>query len=960
MKHLITSIALGTLLAAAVSAAEVQAVLSSREAYVGSPVTLQLSISNASDYEPPTLPTMDGCDIRPIGSPSQSSQITIINGRRTASHSVTMHYQITPRREGTFTIPPLVVNVDGKSVMTKAQRFVATKSETGDLLFVDIEGGKEKVYVGEPLDLKLKIWIKPFRDPKSGTTLSEGDMWNMLSDSTSWGGFADRMQELQDNNRRPGGDEVLRDDGNGIERAYYLYEIDATIYPKRAGKIDASDVQVVVNYPTAIGKTRSPFAGLMDDDMFGGNSPLSRMMNDDFFASPFGNRLAVIASRPIVGSVSVDATEVQSVPTVGRPADYRGAVGRYRIAAQATPTSVAAGDPITLNLGITGTGPMELVQAPPLHELSELTKDFKVADDSLAGFVKDDTKLFSTTIRPRHEGISEIPAIRFSFFDPENEQFQTVTSEPIAITVNKAETLALDAIVGGNPGTEAGASERADDKIVPDFTNHGDSNVLISQVPHRATQAWWAFVVVPPIVWLAAVGLQLGRRILRRLPSFRSPKFRCLAAIDRAPDQHAIFQAVIAFVLARCSARKHLVSSATGTPAKFAIDSPDSRSHSTDMAIHAIGSLRIAGLYEIANEVESFFTKRRVDDLATTANLAKELVNKLDDSLNSNRKSHVKTTKSKEANVNLARPIGVLLAWAVIATASNTVSLAEIAPNSNQADLARISANPPAVRLDPIQQKKLLAEATTAYNQGTAKSESDSAVAKEFLAAAADKYQLLVDSGIRSGSLYTNLGNAYLQTGKIGLAIANYEKAKLLDPSNSQILNNLAFAETKISRSSSVAMGPATTTNGIGVSWVTSLRRVNRGWVGIVGMQPILWILALSSTTFWGLLTVRLFFRSFSVWKYATGPLVALILSLGSVALIQTSGNSPWNAVVIADKINLRSGDGDHFDQIVAIDSAQGQRVEVLTHRGSWMQIRTADGHQGWVPGHAVEQVSSI
>ena len=210
-----------------------------------------------------------------------------------------------------------------------------------------------------------------------------------------------------------------------------MYEIEATVYPKRPGKIDADDVQIVVNYPTALGKSRDPFESFFKDspfgrDPFGGSSRLSQMMNDDFFSSPFSNRLSVSSTRPIVGSATVDSTEVIPVPTAGRPDDYRGAVGRYKIITQATPTSVCAGDPITLNIGIIGTGPMELVQAPPLSTLSSLTADFKVEDQPLAGFVQDDTKVFPTTIRPRREGITVIPPIPFSFFDPETESFETV------------------------------------------------------------------------------------------------------------------------------------------------------------------------------------------------------------------------------------------------------------------------------------------------------------------------------------------------------------------------------------------------------------------------------------------------------------------------------------------------------------------------------------------------------
>ncbi|MEZ6136269.1 MAG: BatD family protein [Pirellulaceae bacterium] len=363
MRILVKFIALIAIVASQTSAADVDVRLSTREAYVGAPITLQIAIINAGDYESPRLPEIDGCDVRSAGSPSQSSQITIINGRRSESRSVKLQYLITPRRAGRFEVPALEISVDGSTVKTEPLSFVATKSETGDLLFAEIEGEQAKVYVGQPLELKLKIWIKPFRDAEHRLTLAEGDMWQMIAQSSSsWGSFTSRMEELRQNRQRPGGQEVLRDDGQGNERSYYLYEITATVYPDRPGRIAADDVQIVANYPTGLKTSRSPFGSLFDDGPFGGRSPLSDMLDDDFFGSPFRDQLSIASARPVVAEVKVDSIEVVPVPTEGRPSNYRGAVGSYRIVTEATPTTVEAGDPITLHIGIAGTGPMNLVQ----------------------------------------------------------------------------------------------------------------------------------------------------------------------------------------------------------------------------------------------------------------------------------------------------------------------------------------------------------------------------------------------------------------------------------------------------------------------------------------------------------------------------------------------------------------------------------------------------------------------
>ena len=504
-------------------AGDVSMSLSSREAYVGSPIQMQIAIKNAKDYEQPALPQIDGIEIRSAGSPSQSSQVTIINGRRSESRSVILNYLITPRRAGTFEIPPLKFKVDGKDVETEAIRISATKSETGDLLFVELEGKKEKVFVGQPLEMVLRIYIKPYRDQDHELTLSEGDMWNMISDQTAWGSFQKRIEEMANSRQRPGGKEVLHDNGQGEERAYYMYEITAKVYPTKAGKISGDDLQIVVNYPTALGRSRDPFDRFFEDSPFGGG----------FMSSPFSKRLSVASSRPVVAGATVDATEVIPVPTEGRPADYRGAVGQYNIVTQASPVNVHAGDSITLNLGIVGTGPMELVQAPPLSELPEL-KEFKVSNQPLAGYVKDDSKVFSTTIRPRQAGITEIPAIPFSFFNPETEQFETVRSSPIKITVEKADSLALDSIVGAKStnSKQQNATQNAI-SLTPSFINFDAPSVLISQQPQSAWNWWWLAVVVPPVMWVITLITRYRHWIAEHLPSLRSPHARCSTQISQ-------------------------------------------------------------------------------------------------------------------------------------------------------------------------------------------------------------------------------------------------------------------------------------------------------------------------------------------------------------------------------------------------------------------------------------------
>lgn len=906
-------------------AGDVSMRLSSREAYVGSPIQLLISINNASDYGQPTLPHIDGIEIRSAGAPSQSSQVTIINGRRSESRSVVLRYLITPRRAGTFEIPPLTFKVDGKDVKTEAIKMIATKSETGDLLFVEIEGKKEKVFVGQPLDLALRIYIKPYRDQEQEITLSEGNMWNMISDQTSWGSFQNRIEEMAKKRQRPGGKEVLHDNGEGEERAYYMYEINAEVYPTKAGKISGDDLQIVVNYPTALGRSRDPFGSFFDDSPFGGN----------FMSSPFSNQLSVTSSRPVIAEATVDTTEVLPVPTEGRPSDYRGAVGQYNIVTQASPINVHAGDSITLNIGIVGTGPMELVQAPPLSELPELKK-FKVSNQPLAGYVKDDSKVFSTTIRPRHAGITEIPAIPFSFFNPETEKFETVHSAPIAITVEKAESLALDTIVGAKSTNSKGQSKtESAHTLEPRLTNFESSSVLTTQEPHSTWNWWWLSVVLPPVFWVVILTAKYRHWFAQRMPSLRSPHNRCIAQISNAKDLSEIDNALLRYIQKLFPAKESTV-----------ITESVSESSPT------IGAMRSAGFYELAADSELLIEQLSHNHVGYGTNVdfelhkstALDLVNRLTTRMKSqsNRRirpprSTVKKSKRAKGSQSFALLLGLGLASMTSTVMANDTTATAPEPT-------------PQVILNQAQREIIFNEATESYRDGLTLAETNVVDAKDLFLQAAKKYQLLINSGISNADLYFNLGNSYLQSDQLGRAIVNYERALNLQPNNRQFQSNLNAAQAMVQTETT----PQELTS-LDKGLLLKLKNGNSILINMVGQQAIIVLIVLSSLTFWGLVILRTMGHKLSLWKCATLPGLLLIVSLVSIHFHAENTAQLGNAVIVEQRLQLHEGDGDQFAEVAVLDSAEGHRVQTLAHRGSWTQIQTTRGHIGWVPDHVLE-----
>lgn len=893
-------------------AAELFAELSRRETYVGLPVTLQIRIVDAQDYESPEIPDVDGLSIESLGSPSRSSSLSIINGRQTSSSSVSFGFRVTPQREGTFTIPPVSVVLDGRTVMTSPQPLVATKSETGDLLFVEVVGKQREIYVGQALDLTLKIWVRPYRDAGRDIVLSPAEMWNLISDQTTWGPFADRIRELAAEHKRPVGREVLRRDQEGRQRSYYLYEIDATLYPQRPGQIDSADLRVIVNYPTSLGKARDPFAEFFNDQRF----PLpSRLFDDDFFSSRLGSRLTVQSVRPIVADAAIESIAVRPIPTAGRPDDYRGAVGEYEIVAEAIPTRVAAGDPITLNLGIVGDGPMEMVQAPPLAELAELTSDFKVPGEPLAGIVEGPQKRFTTTIRPRRAGITEIPPIPLSYFDPVAEKFVTVSSDPIPIEVSPSESLALDAIVAAQRSPSPGpAASATPERLAPLLDRVAGPEWIENQplaVSGLSRAQRWA-VLLPPLAALL-VGLLFRRAALvAALERWRSPRRQLQAKLRRAEQPADVAAAMSAFV-DRSSGNQSVGSDSVG----------DVSRSTTRLA--ALGRLRLAGHRAAAIELERFYDRCDQLDLESSSESLNELCQqalRLADDLHS---EFGRSRGGRSVVMHRAGSIAIL----VVGTLSMSPVLATDSQNGLQ----------PTVR-------ELLQEANQAYETGRQLADPSADDAQRWFSTAADKYQWVVDAGVQDQRLYFNLGNAYLQSGSVGRAIANYYRALRIDPTWYAPRQNLAYAESLLNPASDAAMTLVGSDDWIGRIIDQLIRFVHPQWIVTLAVGS--WV------TVWVVVSLRLAGLRLA-WKSLLSLALGLTLTAGSLALyLQRAWLPGSRGIVVTEQASLRAGDGENFPEVASLDASAGRHAAVLHRRGEWVQVRIGV-HTGWLRQRALE-----
>jgi hypothetical protein len=129
-------------------------------------------------------------------------------------------------------------------------------------------------------------------------------------------------------------------------------------------------------------------------------------------------------------------------PRVGRPTDFSNVVGKYEIAATASPTIVAVEQPIILRVTITGAGPS---QYEPKRE------QLKIFPDTWDGdFYREEmreehqvdrakkTWTFVYRLKPKHVKIDAIDGIVLVYFDPQKagiRKFETRYADSIKITV---------------------------------------------------------------------------------------------------------------------------------------------------------------------------------------------------------------------------------------------------------------------------------------------------------------------------------------------------------------------------------------------------------------------------------------------------------------------------------------------------------------------------------------------
>ena len=204
-----------------------------------------------------------------------------------------------------------------------------------------------------------------------------------------------------------------------------------------------------------------------------------------------------------------------------------------------------------------------------------------------------------------------------------------------------------------------------------------------------------------------------------------------------------------------------------------------------------------------------------------------------------------------------------------------------------------------------------------------------------------------------SSDLYCNIGDTYYRLKDNVHAVLYYERALLLDPSNSDARFNLEFVRSKMQLPDDA--GDSWFSN-----WVdqTVSRLSSNTWAIIAIVTFLLFLAGLAAYLFMDNVLMRKI-------GFFGGALMIVATILANLAAFHvyhkaTSGNG---AIIMPETVTLSTAPREPRDkEEMAFELQQGTRVEIVdsisdTANGKWLQVSTAGGHKAWLNAKDVEVI---
>jgi len=848
----------GVLLLAATVRADVQVSFTAEPSVlrVGEAGRLLLSFYGLDDVVPPQFPDVQGLDIQFLG---PATQITFVRGQM--QRTLTLQYQVVGRETGAFTLGPYVLPHNGQDIDIPAVTLTIVKETASapdaemalsDRIFARISFQPSRLYHRQVFEVTLSI----YSDPRINTTGQIG-----LSDLPATGLSLGRFHELSTDR------EVV----NG--KVYTVRRFRARTQALSAGEYTLAPtirMAVVVPSSTRRGPLADPFEAPGFDLLFGRRD-----------------------TREVQVQVDPVTVTVHPLPAAGRPESFNGAVGLFQFEADVQPRTVAVGEPLTLTMRITGQGNIAtLSPAEPRLGDEFRAYDLRMINENINPATAYGTRVFEQVVIPGAAGVAQLPALEFSYFDPETQEYNIERIGPFDIEVTESADSRGEDVTFPLPrqrGTEVLGTDILYLKPAPARLRTGLS-VLDARHP-----AFWALQGVPLLVMaLAAVHarrrirLQRDRALARRIKAPRVARQALRHAETALQDRQrmafheAAWQALADYFGNRLNLPPGEISSERILASVVSLDGEDVEWIARFCA--TCDRVRFGGVPDQAD-----MTQEEIEHAHKELDRLRFILRRCE------RLAH--GSANATGSVHAIFPLALLAAGCMLTATTRTA----------------LSARPEGAAdspTDPFEQ------AAVAYDE-------------ERWEDARAIYASLAMEGVEHPSLFYNLGNTYYRQEAWALAMLQYRRAWWLNPSDPAIQANLALAQRK-----SRALLPE-------YHWFER---------GALRLGLATWSLLFSIGIWTGSVLMILSFY----WIAVALPvrrlaLVAWLLSLMALPALVVRGTMERNpeAVVITGEQTVRfaplSDATEHFT------APPGTLVRLGARRDGWVEIQT-DGRRGWLP----------
>jgi len=429
---------------------------------LGEQATLSLKFDGVQPQDAPGIPNIPGLQFQYVG---PSSSFSFINGQ--TSSSITYNYIVSPQHDGEFVIPGMRADVNGQQLASSPLKLIVSKVNApsaaavnaGDeVAFLKFEFPKNKIYAGEAEVGQLELYL---RDDIQ-------NFGNFQLTGTPTDGFSPgKIAELQSQRRRV---QV----GN---RVYTVIPLAVPLTAVRTGSL-------------VLGPFTASVVVVLPSQNDGG---------DPFFRQFFNQgqqKQVTLATDPV-------SVESLPLPEKNKPANFTGAIGNFTMTATAGPTNVTVGDPITVRVQISGSGSLDAITLPP----QDAWRDFKTYPPTTKLNTSDQfgfqgTKTFEQIISPQNADVYELPALTFSFFNPEDGQYHTLTQPSMPLVVKAAGATPMPTIAANK---NSAPENQTPQDILPIKDNLGKlatkSSPLVAQPVFLVAQAVPVLAFVAAFVW---------------------------------------------------------------------------------------------------------------------------------------------------------------------------------------------------------------------------------------------------------------------------------------------------------------------------------------------------------------------------------------------------------------------------------------------------------------------------